>query len=281
MRAPKGVQSPTCARRGATPEAGAQDTRFRELRLYIVSPRPVLLAPRPRVGWRQRPPYRAVLGPVAAHAPPVLVPGYSGYCHPRGTTGGRAVHPSVARARLPTALPAALQTFAPPRLVRRVVLIQASPRRCARGWARIAARRRSRPAVNGARAARRSCATCAPPTGRRRRLLHHASSFQASATRKGWPQSSRDCLRPACKLHSSRPNRRPGTRPARKTGQQLPAQLQRAPATTTNSFGPQPRQPAARAAGARCWRTVLPSRAKHQMAWLGWWMGGCLAGELG
>ena len=76
------------------------------------------------------------------------------------------------------------------------------------------------------------------PAGRHCRPLCRAGSFPASEPRKGWLQGSRHCLRPAFKLHSSRPNRRSGARPARKTRQQLPAQLQRAPAPTTKSFTP-------------------------------------------
>jgi hypothetical protein len=132
--------------------------------------------------------------------------------------------------RAPAPPPAAAAGAAGPPPTNRAPCQPVSPRRCARGWARSAARRRSRPAVNRA------------------------------------SQSFRHCLRPAGQLHSSRPIRRSGTRPARK---QLPARLQRAPATTIlrASVHGHARRPLrgrrAHVAGARCCQAAPPRCSKR------------------
>jgi hypothetical protein len=137
----------------------------------------------------------------------------------------------------------------------------------ARGWARIAARRRSRPAVNRAHAARRSC----------------ASDLQAAAAdRSGAPAARRlaQCAKSDRKAPGTASAKlasctHPGQTavldrgPAPKTGQQLPAQLQRAPAPTTNSHRPRPRPPFA--AAVLCLATPLSNpkypRPIHPPLW--------------
>jgi hypothetical protein len=72
------------------------------------------------------------------------------------------------------------------------------------GAARVTGPGLRRPAADGPRSTARAPPQLRKrPTGRRCRALGRASSFQVSATRKEWPQSSRRCLHPACKLHTA------------------------------------------------------------------------------